>query len=142
MPSADRTEVFDVEINKIYDTLVDYESYPEFVDGVKSINVLECDEEGALVEYSLNLIKKFKYTLKLEHKRPNQISWSFDSGDLFKKNSGSWELKDLGDGKTEVAYKLELEIKGFVPGAIVKKLAASSLPAMMESYHQRAKERG
>jgi len=141
MPSTSRTEVFNVDINTIYETLLDYESYPEFVDGVSAVHVLEADENGARVEYSLNLIKKFKYILKLEHNRPTGISWSFESGDIFKKNVGSWELKDLGDGTTEVTYNLDLDIKGFVPGAIVKKLTSSSLPAMMESYHQRAKER-
>ena len=142
MPSANRTEIFDADINNVYETIIDYDSYPDFVDGVSSVDVLEKNEEGARVEYALNLIKKFKYTLRMEHNRPNGISWSFESGDIFKKNSGSWELKDLGDGRTEVTYNLDLDIKGFVPGGIVKKLTSSSLPAMMDAYHERAKHRG
>ncbi|ATH07755.1 hypothetical protein BIY24_07285 [Halobacteriovorax marinus] len=141
MASVSRTETFDVEIEKLYDVIVDYNSYPEFVDGVSSINVLEQSEDNARVEYGLNLIKKFKYTLSLSHKRPTSVSWEFESGDLFKKNNGSWELVDLGNGQTEVTYSLDVDVKGFVPKSIISKLTDSSLPAMMKSYRERAAAR-
>lgn len=141
MAEVKRTEVFEVPIEKLYQTITDYKSYPDFVDGVTSLSVLEQSEAGARVEYHLNLIKKFKYTLKLTHQKPNQISWVFESGDLFKKNNGSWHLKDLGNGKTEVTYGLEIEIKGFIPGsgAIVNTLTEKNLPAMMKAFHDRAR---
>ncbi|WP_127716024.1 type II toxin-antitoxin system RatA family toxin [Halobacteriovorax sp. HLS] len=139
MASVSRTETFDVEIEKLYNVILDYGSYPDFVDGVSTINILEFSEEGARVEYGLNLIKKFKYTLKLTHTRPNKVSWEFESGDLFKRNNGSWELTDLGNGKTEVVYSLDLDVKGFVPKSIISKLTDSSLPAMMKAYQDRAR---
>ena len=138
MASVSRTETFDVEIDKLYNVIVDYNSYPDFVDGVSSINVLEQTDAGARVEYGLNLIKKFKYILNLTHQGPTSVSWEFESGDLFKKNNGSWELKDLGNGQTEVTYSLDVDVKGFVPKSIISKLTDSSLPAMMKSYRERA----
>jgi coenzyme Q-binding protein COQ10 len=142
MAEATRTETWDCPIEQIYETLTDYAAYADYVAGVDGISVLDQNEDGARVEYSLNLIKKFKYILKLTHKRPTQISWCFESGDLFKQNDGHWELKDLGDGKTEVTYGLEVNIKGFAPKAIVNGLTSKNLPAMMESFHNRAKSRG
>ena len=139
MPAESRTEVFEVDINKFYDVLMDYESYPEFVDGVNEIEVLERSETGAKVRYSLNVVKTFTYTLNLVHERPNKVTWSFESGDIFKVNNGSWTLKDLGDGKTEVKYDLELEFKLMVPKMILNKLVAKNLPAMMKQYFNRAK---
>ncbi|WP_372653379.1 type II toxin-antitoxin system RatA family toxin [Halobacteriovorax sp.] len=138
MASVSRTETFDVEIEDLYNVIIDYSSYPDFVDGVSSINVLEQTESGARVEYGLNLIKKFKYILSLSHQKPNSVSWEFESGDLFKKNNGSWELVDLGNGQTEVTYSLDVDVKGFVPKSIISKLTDSSLPAMMKSYRERA----
>jgi ribosome-associated toxin RatA of RatAB toxin-antitoxin module len=139
MASTSRTEIFNVGIESIYNVIVDYASYPDFVDGVSAIEVLEQDETSARVKYSLNLIKKFSYILNLKQEHPNRVSWTFESGDIFKMNTGSWELKDLGDGTTEVTYNLEVDIKGFVPKAIVNKLTTSSLPTMMSSYQERAK---
>ncbi|OUR97289.1 hypothetical protein A9Q84_13265 [Halobacteriovorax marinus] len=139
MASVSKTEIFDVEIEKIYSVIENYESYPDFVEGVSSINVLEQDDNGARVEYGLNFIKKFKYILALTHNKPTSVSWEFEKGDLFKKNTGSWQLKDLGDGTTEVTYSLDIEVKGFVPKKIITKLTDTSLPSMMKSYRERAK---
>ncbi len=139
MANATRTEIFNVDVNTIYDIIVDYASYPDFVDGVSAIEILEQDDSSARVKYSLNLIKKFSYILELKQEKPNSVSWTFESGDIFKSNTGSWSLKDLGDGTTEVTYNLDVDIKGFVPKAIVNKLTTSSLPTMMSSYHERAK---
>jgi len=138
MAQATRTEIWSAPIDKVYEVLQDYESYPEFVDGCSSTNILSKDESGAKVEFGLNLIKKFKYILKLTHDRPNSISWTFESGDIFKKNEGSWHLKAVGEGKTEVTYELEVEIKGFAPKTIVSNLTQKNLPAMLKSYHARA----
>lgn len=139
MASASRTEVVDVDINKLYDVLVDYEKYPEFVDGVSGIKVLAKDEKTAKVEYNLNMIKSFKYIINLKQERPNRLSWSLDSGDLFKKNDGEWKLKDLGNGKTEVTYSLDLDFKMFAPSSILSALTEKNLPVMMNSFFKRAK---
>ena len=141
MAKAQRSEVFDIDIQKFYNVIIDYKSYPDFVLGVNAIEVLEQDDNGARVKYSIDMIKKLNYTLKLTHKAPNSVSWTFESGDLFKLNQGGWELKDLGGGRTEVTYSIELDIKGFIPGSgmIVNKLTETSLPSMMKSYFERAK---
>ena len=139
MAQASRTETWDAPIEKIYDVIIKYEDYPQFVTGVDGIEVLSNDESGAQVKYSLNIIKKFSYILKLTHERPNKVSWSFESGDLFKANDGGWVLKDLGNGQTEVTYSLEVAVKGFAPKSIVNGLTSKNLPAMMKAFHDRAK---
>jgi ribosome-associated toxin RatA of RatAB toxin-antitoxin module len=63
MASATRTEVVDVDINKLYEVIIDYAKYPEFVDGVSAIKVMSQNETSAKVEYSLNIIKSFKYII-------------------------------------------------------------------------------
>lgn len=83
MASASRTEVVDVDINKLYDVLADYSKYPEFVDGVSEIKVMSQNETSAKVEYGINMIKSFKYIINIKQERPTRISWTLDSGDLF-----------------------------------------------------------
>lgn len=138
MAAVSKTTTFNAPIEKIYDVIIDYASYPEYMEGVSAIDILEQDEDGALVEYSLNIIKTFKYTLRLTHDRPNSVTWEFESGDMFKKNNGSWELVDNEDGTTEVTYTLDTKFKGLVPSMITDKLTETSLPAMMSAVEQRA----
>ena len=141
MATVTRTEIVDVDINKLYDVITDYAKYPDFVDGVSSTKVLNQNDSSAKVEYSVNMIKSFKYTLATTQVRPTKISWVLDSGDLFKKNDGMWTLKDLGSGKTEVTYVLDIDFKMFAPKSILTALTQKSLPIMMESFFKRAKNK-
>lgn len=141
MATASRTEIVDVDINKLYDVIVDYAKYADFVDGVSSTKVISQSETSAKVEYSVNMIKSFKYTLATTQVKPTKVSWVLDSGDLFKKNDGQWLLKDLGGGKTEVTYSLEVDFKMFAPNSILTALTQKNLPVMMESFFKRAKSK-
>lgn len=139
MANASRTEVFDVECEKIFQVLRDLESYPDFMTGVEKVEVVEEKKDQVKARYDLNMIKKFSYTLNHKFSKPNRISWSFDSGELLKSSDGSWELKDLGDGRTEVTYNIDIEFKVKVPGLISKKLVSSNLPSMMKAVQKKAK---
>lgn len=140
MARAERTEVFDVPASKMYQAIIDYKAYPDFVDGVESTNVSNESAEGATVTMNLNLIKKISYTIKLSHKKDQEVSWSLVSGDMMKVNNGRWTLKPLGDNKTEVTYSLEVELKGFLPGLgmIEKTLVNTNLPLTMKAFSKKA----
>ena len=139
MARAERTEIFDVPADKFYQAIVDYKNYPQFVDGMKSVEVKSESAEGATVTFNLSLIKEISYTIKLANKPHSEVSWSLVSGDMMKINNGKWTLKDLG-GKTEVTYSLEVELKGFMPGLgmIEKTLVNTNLPLNMKAFAKRA----
>jgi coenzyme Q-binding protein COQ10 len=139
MATASRKEIVDIEINKLFDTIIDYNKYPDFVDGVSAIKVLSQNETSAKVEYSLNVIKSFKYIINTKMQKPTSVTWTLDSGDLFKKNNGEWKLKDLGNGKTEVTYSLDIDFKLFAPAAILSALTEKNLPVMMQSFFNKAR---
>ncbi len=140
MARAERTETFDVPADKFYQAIIDYKGYPDFVDGVESVNVSNESADGATVTMNLNLIKKISYTIKLSHKPGQEVNWSLVSGDMMKVNNGKWTLKPQGDSKTEVTYSLEVELKGFLPGLgmIEKTLVNTNLPLTMKAFAKRA----
>jgi ribosome-associated toxin RatA of RatAB toxin-antitoxin module len=142
MPSVSKTQTFSAPIENVYKVLIDYASYPEYMDGVSAVKIIEQTDSTAKIEYSLNLIKKFSYVLNLEQTEPNRVSWTFDSGDIFKVNTGSWDLVDNGDGTTEVTYTLEVEVKVFAPKMVVNKLTEKSLPNLMAQVDERAQSLG
>lgn len=141
MASAERTETFSVKPEQVFAAITDYEAYPEFMDGVSSVKVIERKGNTAKVEFNINIIKKFSYTLLLTEEAPSRLSWTFDSGDLFKKSNGAWELKDNGNGTTDVTYKVDIDFKMMVPGMVTKKLVSGNLPSMMKSVEKKAKEK-
>lgn len=140
MAKAEKTEIFDVPADKFYKAIVDYKSYPQFVDGVESVEIKNESADGATVTMNLNLIKKISYTIKLNHTPNKEVNWSLVSGDMMKINNGKWTLKDLGQARTEVTYSLEVEFKGFLPGLglIEKTLVNTNLPLTMKAFAKKA----
>jgi len=140
MAKAEKKEIFDVPADKFYKAIVDYKSYPQFVDGVESVEIKNESADGATVTMNLNLIKKISYTIKLNHTPNKEVNWSLVSGDMMKINNGKWTLKDLGQARTEVTYSLEVEFKGFLPGLglIEKTLVNTNLPLTMKAFAKKA----
>ena len=139
MAEASTTEVFNCSTEEFFKIISDYENYSEFLTEVKACEVLKEEGDRKLVEYTVSVMKDFKYKLWMSEKAPNKISWSFDSGDLFKSSVGTWELEDEA-GKTRATYSVEAKFNMFVPGPIAKALVSVNLPNMVSSYHKRVKE--
>lgn len=139
MADAKTTELFDCTVEEFYQIVSDYEKYPEFLSEVKGCAIVQEEGSRKLVEYTVNVIKDFKYRLWMEEQPTVRISWVFESGDLFKVSNGYWQLEDEA-GKCRSTYFVEAKFNMFVPGPIAKALVNVNLPNMMSSYHKRVKE--
>jgi len=144
MAAAERTEIVDVPLNKLYQAICDYDSYPKFVTGASKVKLVSRDGNTALVQFDVEMMKRVEYTLKLKEEpdaegRNARVSWTLDSSKFFKISNGLWELKALGPDKTQVMYKLELEFEFPVPGFVLKKLVASALPKTIQDFTERAR---
>jgi ribosome-associated toxin RatA of RatAB toxin-antitoxin module len=139
MPGASHSEVFNCTVPEFYKLVTDYEKYPEFLQEVKSCRVLKNDGTRKLVEYKVSVVKTFSYQLWHNEKEPDEVTWTFAGGDVFKTTSGSWKLEDQA-GKCKATYSVEATFSLFVPGPIAKTLLSVNLPSMMSSYHKRVKD--
>jgi ribosome-associated toxin RatA of RatAB toxin-antitoxin module len=137
-------EVFiDAPIDRVYDVIVDYGRYPEFVPGIRSCRVLS-GGPGRRVEYELDLgIKRLKYVLRHEEDRPRKVTWSLLSGELMKVSNGSWELHAEGD-RTRAHYSVEILISKppLVPQAVIDRISEEltkvNLPRNLHAFKARA----
>lgn len=139
MAEAQTTELFNCTVDELYKIVSDYEKYPEFLNEVRECKVIKSEGNKKLVEFTVTVIKDFKYRLWMTEEAPSKVSWVFESGDIFKVSNGSWNLKDEA-GKTRATYAVEAKFNLFVPGPIAKALVSVNLPNMISSYHKRVKE--
>jgi len=139
MASAEAKEVFNCTKEEFFKIISDYEKYSDFLSEVDQCEIIETNGNKKLVEYSVSLIKTFKYKLWMTETPNDSITWQLDSGDFFKVSNGSWHLTDEGE-KVSAIYKVEAKFKGFVPSPIAKGLVSVNLPNMMKSYQKRVKE--
>lgn len=139
MARADFSEVLKVDKEKLFEMITRYEEYPQFVEGCTSAQVERLSATTAKVTYHVSMIKDVVYTLEhTEDRDAGRMSWKLIEGDVMKKNNGFWQLKDAGDGRTEVRYEVEVDFSIPAPGFIVNKLVKASLPKMIRGFADRA----
>ncbi|KHD87960.1 MAG: polyketide cyclase [Bdellovibrio sp. ArHS] len=139
MAKASTTEVFNCTPEQFYKIIADYEKYHEFLPEVKQCKVLKSEGHRKLVEYNVQVMKSFKYSLWMTENASQSITWEFASGDIFKTSVGSWKLENEA-GKTRATYSVEATFSMFVPGPIANALVSVNLPNMISSYHKRVKQ--
>ncbi len=93
---------------KVWDVIVDYDRYHEFVPYCKKLTVKNKVANIWTINYDLEFkfsILKFgvNYTLRTVQEKPGKISWTWKGGDL-RNTKGGWELIPIDDGKRTLAF--------------------------------------
>ena len=136
MATGGTSDVFNCTPEQFFKIIADYEKYPEFLQETKEVKVLKTEGNRKLVEFKVSVVKSFKYTLWMTEKPPEQVSWEFAGGDLFKTSNGYWKMEDE-KGKCRATYYVDATFTMFIPGPITKALVNVNLPNMISSYHKR-----
>ncbi len=146
MATIAKQVIMDAPLEKVFDLVVDYERYPEFVPGIRACRVRSANGEKH-VEYELDLgVKRIRYVLRMAEKRPTSVSWSLVSGDMMKVSNGSWELAPEG-AKTRALYTVEIQVArpALLPQSIVDRvsdeLTRIQLPKTLDAFKARAEGR-
>lgn len=126
-----------VSAEQFFSVVTDYASYPEFLSDMESAELLRREGEHAEARFTLNLIKRISYTLKLTERAPYEVRWSLGQGP-FKRNDGSWLIEERPGGGIRATYNIEVAVGVFLPGSIVNRLVGKTLPATLESFKARA----
>jgi coenzyme Q-binding protein COQ10 len=141
MPAANRSIVIDVPPEKLFDVIVDYDHYAEFLPEVKEARSRNRKGNEVDVDYGIDLVKRIRYTLHHVEERPRTVRWTFVKGDVMRDNHGSWTLEPTPDGKTRATYSIEVGVGPLVPRSIVNALVDQSLPKLLEAFKKRAEGR-
>lgn len=140
MAHAEISETLNVDREKLFLAVTQYEAYPQFVDGCKAVQITREGDSKARVSYDISMMKDIRYTLEHnEDRAAGVVTWKLVESDFLKKNEGRWTMVDAGGGKTRVDYSIEIDFKIPVPGFVLNKLIKSSLPAMLKSFEKRAR---
>lgn len=140
MAVATHEEIFNCSPEKFFSVVTDYSSYPKFLQEVKGMSVIQSEGNRKLVEYSVHMMKSFKYQLWMTETPNSQVSWEFAGGDLFKSSKGYWKIEAHGSNQTKATYHVDVTFNLLVPGPIAKALVNVNLPTMMKAYHKRLAE--
>lgn len=138
MAGATKTILINAPVEKVFDIIIQYEKYREFLPEVKEVSTSKRQGNEVNVHYKVDVVKTIKYTIRVKEERPTRMSWSFVEGEFMKDNKGSWVLEPAGEGKTKATYTVEMALGALVPKTIVNALVETSLPKMLEAFKRRA----
>ena len=97
-------------IDEVWAVVEDVLDAPDWQGGMISTEALETDEQGraTLVEtLSDAKVKQVRTVVRFDYSgAPTTLRWSQEKGDL-KSLVGSWELEELGGGRTKATYAIE-----------------------------------
>ncbi len=137
MPAAQESIVINVPKEHFFEVITDFEKYPEFIPEMKSARIVEHRGNEYVVDFTVSIIKKIDYRLKLVSYPFEKLEWNLVKG-FFKKNYGYWLIEELGSEQIKATYYVELEMGLLVPKKLVNDLAQVGLPGMLKRFKERA----
>jgi ribosome-associated toxin RatA of RatAB toxin-antitoxin module len=115
------TAVINAPLDQVWALVEDVGKAPDWQGGMKAIHVLERDADGraTLCETESDAkVRTVKTTVRFSYDPPTTLSWTQERGDL-KSLEGSWQLEDLGSGRTRATYKIDAEL-GRMLGMVIR----------------------
>ena len=138
--TVQRIEV-SAEPQHIYEIALDLEAYPDWISGMKEVEVVEEDEYGRPVRVDFRadaMIKEISYTLLYSYEMENGFSWTAEPGNDIKAMDGSYEFNALEDGSTEVLYALRVDTAFSVPGFLRRQAEKQIVSSALRGLKKRA----
>jgi carbon monoxide dehydrogenase subunit G len=120
--SGQSSAEIDAPLERVWELLADVEIAPQWQGGMNSVRALQRDEHGraTLCEVGADIrVRTVTTQVRFDYSgAPRRLSWRQEKGDL-KSVAGSWELEDLGNGRTRATYRIAVD-PGRVLGMLVR----------------------
>jgi ribosome-associated toxin RatA of RatAB toxin-antitoxin module len=140
---ADQTTssiVIDAPPSAVMDVIADFPSYPTWAKGVSTAEVVSefADGRAEKVFFKLDVSPiKDEYTLVYVWSGDEQVTWELDEGKMLKALDGAYTLRDLGNGSTDVTYRLALDVSIPLIGMLKRKGEKILIDAALKGLKKR-----
>jgi ribosome-associated toxin RatA of RatAB toxin-antitoxin module len=116
--------VIDAAPDAVMDVIADFDAYPQWAKGVTKAEIVAQGADGRAeqVFFALDVSPiKDEYTLSYDWDGDRQVTWTLVEGKMLRALDGAYELRDRGDGSTEVTYRLALDVSIPLIGMLKRK---------------------
>lgn len=129
----------DAPLTRVHEVVIRVEDYPQWADGVRSVEVLARDDEGLPERAKFEIdtpMGRVGYTLAYTH-GDDEVRWHLVEGELLKQLDGMYALTADGES-TRVRCALDVGVDLPLPGALTRQVASSILERGLEGVKARA----
>ena len=127
---------------EIMGIIADVEAYGEWIPGIEKVTAEGVDEYGRPAEATftgnLGLIKD-TYSVAYDWAE-TEVSWHLTKGEMLHDLHGTYTCTDLGDGTTEVEYRLAVELAVPVIGMLRRRGEKVIVDSALKGLKRRAED--
>ncbi|MBJ7356235.1 SRPBCC family protein [Nocardioides sp.] len=137
--------VVDAAPEAVMDVIADFDAYPHWAKGVTTVEtVVEgADGRAEQVFFALDVSPiKDEYTLAYIWEGHRRVTWTLVEGKMLRALDGAYELRDLGNGSTEVTYRLALDVSIPLIGMLKRKGEKILIDAALKGLKKRVESLG
>jgi uncharacterized membrane protein len=123
-------------ITECFETILDFDHYPQWSSTVTSARILERDKAGAgrVVEFHINMkIRTVRYVLAYAYRKPTELTWHSVDGDV-QAIEGRYRFRQLGPGLTEATCRQEIQLGFWLPGPLRKLAERTALKQSVSEF--------
>jgi len=131
--------VIDAPAADVMAVIADFPSYPQWVAAAKKVEVEETGDDGRArrVHFVLDAgAVKDDYVLEYTWDGDRRVSWELVKGQMQKRQEGSYTL-DETDGRTEVTYRITIDLSIPMLGMIKRKAEKVILDTALKELKKR-----
>jgi len=131
--------VVDAPAADVMAVIADFPSYPQWVSAAKKVEVEEMGDDGRArrVHFVLDAgAVKDDYVLEYDWDDDRQVTWNLVKGQMQKRQEGSYTLAET-DGRTEVTYKITIDLSIPMIGMIKRKAEKVILDTALKELKKR-----
>ncbi len=137
---TNQTIYIDADPAEVMKAIADIESYPDWINEYKKVEVLEADDEGYPKKARMLMDATiFKDTLIMNYEWPadrQSLSWTLESSSLLKSLEGSYILAPKGSG-TDVTYELAVDLAVPMIGMLKRKAERRLIDGALKDLKKR-----
>jgi ribosome-associated toxin RatA of RatAB toxin-antitoxin module len=127
--------------DRVWFIINEYGNHDAYMPGSLESRVLSREGNRLLVYKKIRVgLRKMEYVLRVtQFPAEGLVRYRLHEGP-FQRNRGYWKMKDLGDGRTELIYEMDLEPDFDTPGFLQKIVYRQTLPDFYRAVRKRAAE--
>ena len=142
MPIVSKTVEVAADAASIMAIVADFESYPQWNEGIKGLWVLARYDDGRPSQLRLDAAYEGiegVYIQAVYYPAPNQIQTVMQQGNFFTKQEQLFSVVGLGSSSL-LTVDMDVETGMSIPGPMVKKLANNVLDYLADNLKRRAEQ--
>jgi uncharacterized membrane protein len=138
--SVRETITIAADLATVYDVVGDFETYPEWLEEFKAVEVLATRDDGWAdrVRYTMSTMGLTIHMTLAYTYSDTRVDWELVEGDMMTRNDGAYDMVDNGDGTTQLTYELAVESSVPLPSMVRKRIARKTVTDSLKAIKARA----